>query len=89
MFFASGRHSDGSLVRLIFQCKLIKMLDKNQESDSCELNKSHRDLLCIWISRDPFIEKSMFECSILDHSNVSLLFIFFKFFALCKFNLLK
>ena len=76
IYFGRGRHNDGSLIKLIYQRKIInssKDLDENKENNLAEKklqsNKAN-NLICIWLSRDPYSDKSIMECS-LDQSNLS------------------
>lgn len=59
LFFGRGRHTDGSLIRIFYQRKLVKIA-----------NESDDHLICVWISRDPYADRSMLECS-MDQSQVS------------------
>jgi tRNA A-37 threonylcarbamoyl transferase component Bud32 len=76
IYFGRGRHNDGSLIKLIYQRKIInssKDLDDNKENNLAEKKlQSNRanNLICIWLSRDPYSDKSIMECS-LDQSNLS------------------
>lgn len=60
MFFGRGRHHDGSFIRIFFQRKFAKI---NKENDS------GNDLICVWVCRDPYSDKSIIECS-MDQSQV-------------------
>ena len=69
IYFGRGRHNDGTLIKLIYQRKNInntKDLDRNKENQSIKTNS----LIYIWLSRDPYSDKSIMECS-LDQSNLS------------------
>jgi serine/threonine protein kinase len=49
-FFGRARHHDGSLIRIIYQRKQVKLSD-------------NQNVICVWISRDPYTDKSMIDCS--------------------------
>ena len=55
-YLGRGRHSDGSFLRLIYHRKVVHL---NEE-------QANRDLVCVWISRDPYSysDKSILEYSV-------------------------
>ena len=65
IFFGRGKHNDGSLIKLIYQRRMIKTKDTDMEPDPAE----NKLLFCVWISRDPYSDKSIMEHS-LDQSQL-------------------
>jgi hypothetical protein len=77
LYFGNGRHIDGSSIRIFYQRKLI-MLNEAESSDQNEkmnidCDQPIRNLICVWISRDPYSDKSILDYS-LDQSQVLLNF---------------
>jgi PAS domain-containing serine/threonine kinase len=76
IYFGNGRHSDGSLIKLIYQRKSIKLkTDKENENDKENEHSSikanlNNNLICIWVSRDPYSDKPTMDCSTLDQSHL-------------------
>lgn len=50
-YFGRGRHSDGSFLRIFYHRKMVHP------------NEANKDLICIWISRDPYSDKSILDYS--------------------------
>ncbi len=72
IYFGRGRHNDGSLIKLIYQRKKIvntKNVEDKENKFQSNNNKTS-SLICLWLSRDPYSDKSIMECS-LDQSNLS------------------
>ena len=77
LYFGNGRHIDGSSIRIFYQRKLI-MLNETELSDqndkmNIDCDQPIRNLICVWISRDPYSDKSILDYS-LDQSQVLLNF---------------
>ncbi len=79
MFFGCGRHSDSSLIRIFYQRKLIKLSTNESnkstldEAESGQEKEKMKSLIFVWISRDPYADKSLLDYS-LDQSQVSFSF---------------
>ena len=73
IYFGRGRHNDGSFIRIFFHRKLTKLSESNGKS---------KDLICVWISRDPFSDKSIMDYS-MEQQSVSCPFLM-KIFYLLK-----
>lgn len=61
MFFGRGKHNDGSFIRIFFQRKNVKINKDLEDQD---------ELICVWVCRDPYSDKSIIDCS-LDQSQVN------------------
>ncbi|CAF0712521.1 unnamed protein product [Brachionus calyciflorus] len=61
MFFARGKHNDGSFIRIFFQRKIVRIEKESNESE---------DLICVWVCRDPYSDKSIIDCSQMDQSQL-------------------
>ena len=73
LFFGQCRHSDGSLIRVMYQSKLIKVAASSQQQQQQRVatKTHHRDslsgsaasgsdeLICVWISRDPHLNSNL------------------------------
>ena len=84
IYFGRGRHNDGSFIKVIYQRKYIKcsetrpnqQTEENKENNATSTSSAKKgptsrgNLICIWISRDPYSDKSIMECS-LDQSQLS------------------
>lgn len=80
MFFGRGKHSDGSFIRVIYQRRIVKLNegennatgfgDASTIGDEASNNNRLDSLICVWISRDPYSDKSMLDFSI-DQSMVN------------------
>lgn len=68
MYFGRGRHSDGSFIRIVFQRRLVNL----------NANEANKDLICVWISRDPYSDKSILDYSMDQSVKLFLKFIVYR-----------
>jgi hypothetical protein len=54
IYFGRGRHNDGSFLRVFYHRKLVHLNNANEKNS---------DLICVWISRDPYSDKSILDFS--------------------------
>ena len=76
LFFGRAKHSDASFIKVFYQRKLVNMRQSDNKESLREINNLEnangclpQDLICVWISRDPYSDKSMIDYS-LDQSQV-------------------
>lgn len=78
LFFGNGLHNDGAIIRIFYQRKQIRLEETEAPEDQMHTdsdqenfikNKQLNSLICVWISRDPYSDKSMLDYS-LDQSQM-------------------
>ena len=63
LFFGRAKHHDGSHIKVFYQRKLVSMNNLKDKENVESEQQQQQDLICVWVSRDPYSDKS-----IMDHS---------------------
>jgi hypothetical protein len=78
LYFGRAKHTDASFIKVFYQRKLVHLQDQADKENANGIEGDlPQDLICVWISRDPYSDKSIIDYS-LDQSQVRKVQVFMK-----------
>lgn len=72
LFFGRAKHIDGSFIRVVYQTKMVHIEKRATQQGDYGEDETDTSLICVWISRDPYSDKSIIDIS-MDQSQVNIL----------------